>query len=129
MSVLNPASGWLAAAMVAAVIGHCFPVWLKFRGGKGVASALGSFLVLSPFAALAGVGVWLLVLVVGRRVSLASMTAAAAFPVLLVVLDDPSPVILATVSAVSILIIVLHGSNIRRLIDGSEPKIGGWGGA
>jgi glycerol-3-phosphate acyltransferase PlsY len=129
MSVLNPASWWLAAAMVAAVLGHCFPVWLKFRGGKGVASAFGAFLVLSPRAALAAVALWVIVVVIGRRVSLASMTAAAAFPVLLVVVDDPSPVILAAVSAVSILIIVLHRSNIRRLIDGSEPKIGGWGGA
>jgi glycerol-3-phosphate acyltransferase PlsY len=129
MSVLNPASGWLAATMVAAVLGHCFPVWLRFCGGKGVASAFGAFLVLSPRAALAGFALWIVVLVIGRRVSLASMAAAAAFPVLLVVFDDPVPVILAAVSAVSILIIVLHGSNIRRLIDGSEPKMGGRGGS
>ena len=126
MSILNPASGWLAATMVAAVVGHCFPVWLKFRGGKGVAAALGAFLVLAPWAALAAVILWVLVLVVGRKVSLASLVASAAFPVLLVIFDDPSPVILGAVSAVSILIVFLHRSNIRRLIDGSEPKIDGW---
>ncbi len=123
MSILNPASGWLAATMMAVVAGHCFPVWLKFRGGKGVASALGAFAVLAPWAALAAVVLWVVVLAVGKRVSLASMVASAAFPVLMVVFDDPGSVILAAVSAVSILIIFLHRSNIRRLIDGSEPKI------
>lgn len=127
MSILNPASGWLAAAMLAAVAGHCFPVWLKFRGGKGVASAFGAFLVLAPWAALAGAAVWVAVLAIGKRVSLASMVASAVFPPLMAVLERPSPVILGAATAVSILIIVLHRSNIRRLIDGSEPKIGGRG--
>lgn len=128
MSILNPASGWLAATMLAAVAGHCFPVWLKFRGGKGVAATFGAFLVLAPSAALAAVALWVLVIAVSRRVSVASLVASAAFPVLLVLLDQTGPVILGAVSGVSILIIFLHRSNIRRLIDGSEPKIGGGGG-
>ncbi len=123
MSILNPASGWLAATMLAVVAGHCFSVWLMFRGGKGVASAFGAFLVLAPWAAIAAVGVWVVVLAVGKRVSLASLVASAAFPLLMVVLGDPTPVILGAASTVSILIIVLHWTNIRRLIDGSEPKI------
>ena len=123
MSILNPASGWLAATMLAVVAGHCFSVWLKFRGGKGVASAFGAFLVLAPWAAVTAVGVWVVVLAVGKRVSLASLVASATFPLLMVVFGDPTPVILGAASTVSVLIIILHWTNIRRLIDGSEPKI------
>lgn len=125
MWVLNPASGWLAATLLAAVVGHCYPVWLRFRGGKGVATAFGAFLVLSPVPALIALGVWAVVLAVGRRVSLASLVATAVFPVLLALLDPPGPVMLAAVSAVAVLIILRHRSNIRQLIDGSEPRIGG----
>lgn len=128
MSVLNPESLWIAATMLAAVLGHCYPVWLRFRGGKGVATAFGAFLVLSPVPALISLVVWVVVLAVSRLVSLASLVATAVFPVLLALLDDPGRVMLAAVSAVAVLIIVRHHSNIRQLIDGSEPKIGGRGG-
>jgi len=127
MSVLNPESLWIAATMLAAVLGHCYPVWLRFRGGKGVATAFGAFLVLSPVPALISLVVWVVVLAVSRLVSLASLVATAVFPVLLALLDDPGRVMLAAVSAVAVLIIVRHHSNIRQLIDGSEPKIGGRG--
>lgn len=123
MSVFHPASAWLAATMLAAVVGHCFPVWLKFRGGKGVATAFGAFLVLSPWAAVAGMVLWVVVLAIWRRVSLASMLASAAFPLLLVAIDDPTPVILAAVSATSVIIVVRHHDNIRKLLAGEEPKI------
>ena len=125
MSVLNPASGWMAAVLVAVVVGHCYPIWLKFRGGRGVASAFGAYLVLAPWAAVVALGVWVVVLAVGRRVSLASVVATAVFPVALVIMYHPLPTILAAVSGVSILIIFRHRSNIRRLIDGTEPMIGG----
>jgi glycerol-3-phosphate acyltransferase PlsY len=128
MTVFNPSSAWLAATLLAAVAGHCFPVWLRFRGGKGVATGFGAFLLLSPLTALAAAGVWLAVLAVWRRVSLASVLAAAAFPILLVVIDRPLPVILAAVSAAAILIIVRHHSNIRNLVSGDEPRIGGSSG-
>jgi glycerol-3-phosphate acyltransferase PlsY len=128
MSVFHPASGWLAATMLAAVVGHCYPVWLKFRGGKGVATAFGAFLVLSPWSAAAGIVLWLIVLLIWRRVSLASMVASAAFPPLLVMIDDPTPVILAAVSAASVLIVLRHHDNIRHLLAGDEPKIGSSGG-
>ena len=125
MSVFHPASAWLAATMLAAVVGHCFPIWLKFRGGKGVATGFGAFLVLSPWSAAAGMVLWAIVLVMWRRVSLASMVASAAFPLLLVIIDDPTPVILAGVSAASVLIVLRHHDNIRHLLAGDEPRIGG----
>jgi glycerol-3-phosphate acyltransferase PlsY len=127
MSVLNPASVWLAAAMLAAVVGHCYPVWLRFAGGKGVATAFGAFVVLAPVPALAALGVWVVVLAVGRWVSLASLIGAAAFPLLVSILEQPGPVLLVGVSLAAVLIIVRHHSNIRQLIAGSEPRIGGRG--
>ena len=127
MSVLNPASVWLAAAMLAAVVGHCYPVWLRFAGGKGVATAFGAFVVLAPVPALAALGVWLVVLAVGRWVSLASLVGAAVFPLLVSILEQPGPVLLVGVSLAAVLIIVRHHSNIRQLIAGSEPRIGGRG--
>jgi glycerol-3-phosphate acyltransferase PlsY len=124
MSVLNPASAWLAAAMLAAIVGHCYPVWLRFAGGKGVATAFGAFVLLAPVPALAGLGVWVAVLAVGRWVSLASLAGAAVFPVLLAILERPGRVILVGVSLAAVLIIVRHHTNIRQLIAGSEPRIG-----
>jgi glycerol-3-phosphate acyltransferase PlsY len=123
MSVFHPAGAWLAATMLAAVIGHCYPIWLKFRGGKGVATGFGAF-VLSPWTALAALVLWLIVLVIWRRVSLASMVASAAFPLLLVMIDRPNAVILGAVSLASVLIVLRHHDNIRHLLAGDEPKIG-----
>ncbi len=116
MTRANPESAWVAAAMLAAVLGHCFPVWLGFCGGKGVATGFGAFLVIAPLSALAAFGVWLVVLAVGRWVALASMVASATFPVVLEVVDHPDLVTLAAVSAAAVLIIVRHWSNIRDLV-------------
>jgi glycerol-3-phosphate acyltransferase PlsY len=125
MKMYNPESVWLAVSMLAAVVGHCYPVWLRFRGGKGVATALGAFLVIAPTTAFAAVGVWFVVLVVWRWVSLASMVASASFPPLLKLIDSPDLVTLVVVSVVAVLIILRHGSNIRSLLAGEEVKIGG----
>lgn len=125
MWILNPSSWWLAAAMLAAVLGHCYPVWLRFRGGKGVATAFGAFAVLAAKPALVALGVWCVVLAVAKRVSLASLVATAVFPALLALLDPPGRVMLGAVSLTAVLIIVRHHSNVRQLIDGSEPRIGG----
>ena len=125
MTLLNPADAWLAATLLAAVVGHCFPVWLLFRGGKGVATGLGAFLVLSLPTAAAVIGVWLVVLVIWRRVSLASLVSSVTFPVLLVLIDRPTPLILGAVSIAAILIVIRHHSNIRQLVTGDEPKVGG----
>ena len=125
MKIYNPESVWLAATMLAAVLGHCYPVWLRFRGGKGVATGFGAFLVIAPMTALAAVVVWVVVLLIWRWVSLASMVASASFPALLKLIDSPDLVTLVTVSAVAVLIIIRHSSNIRSLLVGEEVKIGG----
>jgi glycerol-3-phosphate acyltransferase PlsY len=117
---------WQAAAMVAAVLGHCYPVWLRFAGGKGVATGLGAFLVLSPVTAGCAIVVWLVVLLIGRWVSIASMLAAATFPLLLVVLEHPDPVLLTAISATAVVIVIRHGSNVRMLLEGEEPRMARW---
>jgi len=125
MRMYNPESAWLAAAMLAAVLGHCYPVWLRFQGGKGVATGLGVYMVLAPASALVAIAVWVVILVIWRWVSLASMVASASFPLILKLIDQPDLVTLVAVSAVAILIILRHGSNIRSLLAGEEVKIGG----
>jgi glycerol-3-phosphate acyltransferase PlsY len=119
---------WVAAAAVIAVIGHCFPVWLKWRGGKGVATGVGVFLSLYPLAvACAGV-LFILVVVLTRYVSLGSILATAAFPLFAWLLsvyvkpvDDLSPVMWASIIA-GALIISMHHANIGRLLRGTESK-------
>ena len=124
MQRYNPESGWVAAAMLAVVIGHCYPVWLKFRGGKGVAAGFGAFVVIAPLSALAALGVWVVVLVVSRWVALASMVASAVFPLALKLIDRPDTVTLVSVSAAAVLIIFRHSSNICNMLSGEEVKVG-----
>ncbi len=124
MRRVNPESGWVAAAMLAVVIGHCYPVWLKFRGGKGVAAGFGAFLVIAPLSALAALVVWILVLAISRWVALASMVASAVFPLALKLIDSPDMVTLISVSAAAVLIIFRHSSNIRKMLSGEEVKVG-----
>lgn len=128
MQRYNPSSVWVSAAMLAVVIGHCYPVWLKFRGGKGVATGIGAFLVIAPLSTLAAFGLWIVVLLVFRWVGLASMVASASFPLVLKLIDNPDIVTLVAVSAASILIIFRHSSNIRKMLSGEEVKIDddGW---
>ena len=122
---------WMALAGLAAVIGHMFPVWIDFRGGKGVATAVGVFLLICWQAIAAAAAVWLIVLTIWRYVSLASMVAAAALPMLVYALYAPGHapplgVSLAT-AIVAVLIIVKHRANFWRLLAGTENrlKIGG----
>lgn len=124
MKQYNPESIWIAAVMLAAVLGHCYPVWLKFRGGKGVATGFGAFLVVAPLSALAALALWFVVLVIWRWVSLASMVASASFPMILKLIDNPDLVTLVAVSAAAVLIILRHGSNIRNMLAGEEVKVG-----
>ncbi len=108
-----------------AVLGHIFPVWLRFRGGKGVATALGVFLALAPAVALAGVLTFALVVALTRIVSLASILAAAVLPVFaMVLMPDRSPVYLAGVIFIALLVIVKHQANIARLLNGQEHRFG-----
>ena len=112
-------------AAVAAVVGHVFPVWLGFRGGKGVATALGVFLALAPRVALAAVGAFVLVVAFTRIVSLASILAAAALPVFaMLLLPDRSPVYLGGMIFLALLVIVKHQANIQRLLAGTESRFG-----
>lgn len=118
----------ISLAALFAVAGHVFPVWLGFRGGKGVATATGVFLVLCPQGVGLSLLVFLVVLVVTRYVSLASILATACFPVFAYALLrsaswNTKPVLLASV-VISILIIVKHHENIRRLFSGTENKFG-----
>jgi glycerol-3-phosphate acyltransferase PlsY len=115
-----------ALAAVAAVLGHMFPVWLRFRGGKGVATGFGVFLVAAPWAALAAIGVFGVILLLSRYVSLASILGAASFPVFawfLVRGDKPAPFVAAQI-IVALSIIVKHHQNIRRLAAGTENRFG-----
>ena len=116
---------WIAAAAVAAVLGHCFPVWLKFRGGKGVATGVGVFIALAPLqVALVLLG-FALVAAISRYISLASIVATAAFPILLFYMKHPPvPIVLGAAGGAAI-IIARHHANIARLLGGTESKVGG----
>lgn len=113
-------------AGLAAILGHVFPVWLGFAGGKGVATALGVFLAVCWPAAAAAVALFLLVVIFWRYVSLASVSAAAALPVLFYLLYAPghAPPTLVSASALfaAAIVIVKHRDNIERLMAGTEPR-------
>ena len=119
---------WIAAAGVAAIIGHIFPVWLRFRGGKGVATGVGVFLVLAPIAVALAALIFLLIVWRTRYVSLGSIVAAATIPLFAWLQDlfiRPVAALIPTMTAAavgSILIIFAHRANIRRLVEGTENK-------
>jgi len=129
--VILPASShdfalWAALAALFAVIGHMFPVWLKFRGGKGVATGLGAFLMIAPKAVLLSAGIFLVLVLVFRYISLGSIAAVAAFPNITLALHEYGnvPLALAFMSITSVLIVVKHYANIRRLLAGTENRFG-----
>lgn len=115
-----------ALAALCAVLGHMFPVWLGFKGGKGVATGFGVFLVAAPWAALAAIAVFFIVLAISRFVSLGSILGAASFPVFawFLVSGEKPAFFLAVQAAVALLIIVKHHQNIRRLVSGTESRFG-----
>jgi glycerol-3-phosphate acyltransferase PlsY len=115
----------MTTAAFFAVLGHLFPLWLKFRGGKGVATSLGAFILLTPKSILCMVVLFLLVAVAFRYVSLGSVAVAAAFPLLAWALHeyvDPRQLVL--IALVSALVIWRHRQNIGRLATGTESKLG-----
>ena len=122
----NHSAAAMMLAGVAALFGHCFPIWLGFKGGKGVATALGVFLMLAPFAAVGALVFFFLIVLIWRYVSLGSVSAAAAMPLLVYFLwapghAPPLPVIFGTLFATG-LVVFKHDANLQRLWDGTEPK-------
>ena len=115
-----------AAAALAAVVGHCYPAWLGFRGGKGVATALGVFLALVPLTTVLYVlGVFLIVVLLTKYVSLASILAAALFPVFaLPHAPNRSAIVIVSYILIPVIIIFKHSQNIRRLLAGTEHRFG-----
>jgi glycerol-3-phosphate acyltransferase PlsY len=122
----NDSATWMMVAGLASLIGHCFPIWLNFKGGKGVAAALGVFLALCAPAALSALAIFGLVTVYWKYVSLGSISAAAAMPLLIYFLwaapHAPPTIIIFGTMAAALLIIYKHDANIQRLVEGVEPK-------
>jgi glycerol-3-phosphate acyltransferase PlsY len=117
---------WMMVAAFFVLFGHCYPVWLKFKGGKGVATAAGIFLALSPYALLGALLLFILVVAYWRYVSLGSIAAASAIPLLMYFLWAPhhAPPHIVTFGSLGIAIFVVykHDANIQRLVEGVEPK-------
>jgi len=120
---------WIGAAGLSAILGHIFPIWLGFRGGKGVATGVGVFAVLTPFAVFCSAVAFVGIFTVTRYVSLASITAALMMPVFVLIyglfepgLDMIPNLVIALLGA--ILIVVAHSANIGRLLSGTESKFG-----
>jgi glycerol-3-phosphate acyltransferase PlsY len=115
---------WLGAAAFAAILGHVFPIFFGFRGGKGVATAVGAFLVMAPLAVLCIAAAFVLVIAATRLVSLGSITAACLLPLSMSVLfRAPEPLVVAA-AATAALLVFSHRSNIRRLVAGTERRLG-----
>lgn len=109
---------------LSAVLGHIFPIWADFRGGKGVATLFGMVLAIQPVVAICCVGVFLLVLYLTRFVSLSSILASIAFAVfILVIFNEKEPLYRAFAIAVALLVLLTHQKNIGRLLRGSESKV------
>ena len=115
---------WIAASSVAAIVGHCFPVWLKFRGGKGVATGVGVFIALAPLQVVLVLGIFAVVVAIWRYISLGSIVATAAFPVLVYGMKHPPLPIVWGAAGGALIIISMHHANIRRLLNGTESKVG-----
>jgi glycerol-3-phosphate acyltransferase PlsY len=116
--------GIVAAA--SAVIGHCFPLWLKFRGGKGVATSAGALFGLMPLAMLVGVAIWILIFWLTRYVSLASVIATAALPIVIAIAtrlnESYGKALFYSSLCIAAVVIWRHHSNLSRLMRGREPR-------
>jgi acyl phosphate:glycerol-3-phosphate acyltransferase len=127
---LSPEPAIHAGCGLLAILGHVFPVWLRFRGGKGVATTTGVFLALVPLAFVIAGAVWLAVAAATRFVSLASVALAIALPIAVVALAPDEAFrsrlpVTALAVAVALFVIATHLGNLRRVVAGTEPRIGG----
>lgn len=113
------------SAAVAAILGHIYPVWLRFRGGKGVASALGVMIALSGRGAIAILAIFLIVVALTRFVSLGSILGAASFPLFgLYFIQPHTPAVVSGLLFIALLVILKHHANIGRLLSGNESRFG-----
>src|SRR6266513_5624789 len=113
-------------AAVSSVLGHLYPPWLKFNGGKGVATSAGALLALTPVATLIGVAIWIIVFWLTRDVSLASITAAVVLPIVILMVSSQDenkgkPLVYSS-ACVAVIVIWRHRSNLSRLMRGTEPR-------
>lgn len=122
-SQAGPGPRWAGAAAGLAVVGNCWPVFLGFRGGKGVATALGAFLRVTPWAFVPATVVWVSLVASFRLVSLASVCAVAGLPLAILALGYP-PALAVAGLAVAVIIVARHHENIRRLLAGTERRFG-----
>ena len=120
---LNGSSAASAVAGLAAIVGHVYPVWLRFRGGKGVATACGVFAALAPMAVPPAVLVFLISAWLTKYMSVGSVLASAALPPIAYALGSPSPIV-AVAAAAATLIVFRHRSNLARVRHGTERRIG-----
>jgi len=121
-SVLGSPSFWIGFSALAAVLGHMFPVWLRFKGGKGVATGAGVFLAIEPLAVAASAIVFLIVAILSRYISLGSIAAAASLPLFLRFLTGAPFWTLIVSIIIAVLIILKHRENIARLVKGDEHR-------
>jgi len=115
---------WIAASSVAAILGHCFPVWLKFRGGKGVATGVGVFIALAPVQVALVLLIFVIMVAIWRYISLGSIVATAAFPLVVYLMKKPPLPIVLGAAGGALIIISMHHANIGRLLKGTESKVG-----
>jgi acyl phosphate:glycerol-3-phosphate acyltransferase len=113
-------------AAVSSVLGHSFPVWLRFKGGKGVATSAGALFGLAPVAALIGTAIWILTFLLTRYVSMASITAAAALPLIILITSwlsqSDGKSLFYSSACLAAVVIWRHRSNLSRLMRGTEPR-------
>ncbi len=116
---------YLAAAAFAVVLGHVFPVFFRFRGGKGVATTVGAFLVLAPPATAVAIALFVAVVAITRYVSLASILAATALPPVAHFLFHAPDAVVLSAGAVALVVLSKHVENLKRLAAGTERRLGG----
>jgi glycerol-3-phosphate acyltransferase PlsY len=113
--------GWMADAALAVMVGHAFPIFLGFKGGKAVATFTGAFLYLTPIPALAGIIVFVITVAVTRYISAGSILAAATFPLGVWLIEHPTPTVVLAALIAAVIVIYRHKENVQRMRTGKEP--------
>jgi glycerol-3-phosphate acyltransferase PlsY len=124
----NHDSSSMMLAAIVALLGHCYPLWLQFKGGKGIATGLGVFTALCPFAGIGSLAIFIIVALTWRYASLGSIAAAASMPLLVYLFwapghAPPLVIVFGTLFA-TVLVIYKHDANLQRLVQGTEPRFG-----